>query len=525
MSGLTRVAQVLPRLYAIIADAILASRKELLDGLKEQGGGRTICSLLGYDFMVSATGQPFLIEVCASPPLPPCPLVLSIYRTCLPFFCLPVLPVLPVLPIRPLLHTTPSSHSVARVSHAQVNANPLLAGQCPWHETLVQRMVDDFVDLALDAIATPPPAASPPAAPPQLPAVAPPTPVAASQSPPAASAMAPALVPPMAPTCGGEDDSAHESTADGSSSTDKGEGGCSGGGGWKGDGETLPDATTAAATTPFLGPAAPATSPIGAAAMAPVSSPLHTGPKPLHTGRPPLDGIECCETCEDPCGWRLLLGRPGGGLDAPAALFSHSMVNSMAVLMRTEGQRSAARAVSEPITQAAARLSAGPPALTAVKAAREVKAAMRLAQQGAKGKQAGQSSTTRSDKSARSSPPVKCEGAFTLARSPPPVKAVASSVPRQPIPVRAAVDSFSRQPAPLTLTPIHLPYSMLPRPTAAATDHSARMAQQPHTLRSANSPLLAVQLSPPSSDPVPLVAQLRPPMLAVPVKADLSLTC
>jgi len=52
-----------------------------------------VCALLGFDFMLAASGRPFLIEC---------------------------------------------------------NANPLIAGQNPWHEQLVSRMVDDYVTLAAD---------------------------------------------------------------------------------------------------------------------------------------------------------------------------------------------------------------------------------------------------------------------------------------------------------------------------------------------------------------------------------------
>jgi len=84
---------VLPMIYAQIADAVLAARKELLGSLRQQGRGRRVCALLGYDFMVSASGVPCLIEC---------------------------------------------------------NANPLLAAQSPWHGMLVKRMVDDYVSLAAD---------------------------------------------------------------------------------------------------------------------------------------------------------------------------------------------------------------------------------------------------------------------------------------------------------------------------------------------------------------------------------------
>ena len=82
--------KVLPRLYSLVCDAVLASRKELLLGLREHGSGRNVCALLGYDFMITSSGQPFLIEC---------------------------------------------------------NANPLLAAQNPWHDLLVTRMVDDYVSL------------------------------------------------------------------------------------------------------------------------------------------------------------------------------------------------------------------------------------------------------------------------------------------------------------------------------------------------------------------------------------------
>lgn len=91
--GIEFYETVLPRIYALIADAALAARKELVGGLKEHGGGRRVVQLFGYDFMITASGQPFLIEC---------------------------------------------------------NANPLIAAQNPWHEQLVTRMVDDYVGLAAD---------------------------------------------------------------------------------------------------------------------------------------------------------------------------------------------------------------------------------------------------------------------------------------------------------------------------------------------------------------------------------------
>ena len=92
-AGLSFRQTILPHLYALVADAALASRRELLQGLRDHGRGRRICALLGFDFMVSARGAPFLIEC---------------------------------------------------------NANPLLAAQNPWHDLLVGRMVDDYVAIAAD---------------------------------------------------------------------------------------------------------------------------------------------------------------------------------------------------------------------------------------------------------------------------------------------------------------------------------------------------------------------------------------
>ena len=100
-------ADVLPRIYAIVADAVLAARKELVGGLREQGRGRRVCHLFGYDFMLTASGVPYLIEV---------------------------------------------------------NANPLLAAQNEWHGKLVARMVDDYVELAADGPAA---VAAGPCTPPQ----------------------------------------------------------------------------------------------------------------------------------------------------------------------------------------------------------------------------------------------------------------------------------------------------------------------------------------------------------------------
>ena len=101
-------AAVLPRLYALVVDAVLSSRRELLHGLKEHGGGRGVVALLGYDFMIAKNGRPFLIEV---------------------------------------------------------NNNPLIAAQNPWHDQLVHRMIDDYVTLAADYTffeGTPPPMPRPP---------------------------------------------------------------------------------------------------------------------------------------------------------------------------------------------------------------------------------------------------------------------------------------------------------------------------------------------------------------------------
>lgn len=95
-------------MFALVVDAVLASRRELLEGLKEHGGGRGVCSLLGYDFMISRSGRPFLIEV---------------------------------------------------------NNNPLITAQNPWHDMLLHRMVDDYVTLAADCPffeGTPPPQPRPP---------------------------------------------------------------------------------------------------------------------------------------------------------------------------------------------------------------------------------------------------------------------------------------------------------------------------------------------------------------------------
>jgi hypothetical protein len=106
-SGCRLREDVLPNVYALVADAVLAARKELVRGLHDYGNGRRVVALLGYDFMISASGQPFLIEV---------------------------------------------------------NANPLLAPQNQWHDLLVSRMVDDYVQLAGDATfqAEPPPSRRPP---------------------------------------------------------------------------------------------------------------------------------------------------------------------------------------------------------------------------------------------------------------------------------------------------------------------------------------------------------------------------
>ena len=100
-------SDVLPRIYAIVADAVLAARKELVGGLREQGRGRRVCHLFGYDFMLTASGVPCLIEV---------------------------------------------------------NANPLLTAQNEWHGKLVARLVDDYVELAADGPAA---VAAGPCTPPQ----------------------------------------------------------------------------------------------------------------------------------------------------------------------------------------------------------------------------------------------------------------------------------------------------------------------------------------------------------------------
>lgn len=92
-SGLQFRQDVLPKIFGLVADAALAARSELLRGLHDYGNGRRVAALCGYDFMISENGQPFLIEV---------------------------------------------------------NANPLLAPQNEWHDQLVSRMIDDYVELAAD---------------------------------------------------------------------------------------------------------------------------------------------------------------------------------------------------------------------------------------------------------------------------------------------------------------------------------------------------------------------------------------
>ena len=45
-------------------DAVLAARRELIGGLAEhRRSPRAVAALLGYDFMLSADGAPYLIEV------------------------------------------------------------------------------------------------------------------------------------------------------------------------------------------------------------------------------------------------------------------------------------------------------------------------------------------------------------------------------------------------------------------------------------------------------------------------------
>ena len=92
-SGLRFRADVLPKIFSLVADAALAARPELLRGLHDYGGGRRVAALCGYDFMIGDNGAPFLIEV---------------------------------------------------------NANPLLAPQNEWHDLLVTRMIDDYVEIAAD---------------------------------------------------------------------------------------------------------------------------------------------------------------------------------------------------------------------------------------------------------------------------------------------------------------------------------------------------------------------------------------
>ena len=46
-TGVEFRARVLPRVYALVCDAALAARRELLLGLKEHGNGRAVCALLG----------------------------------------------------------------------------------------------------------------------------------------------------------------------------------------------------------------------------------------------------------------------------------------------------------------------------------------------------------------------------------------------------------------------------------------------------------------------------------------------
>jgi hypothetical protein len=46
-TGVEFRAGVLPRVHALVCDAALAARRELLLGLREHGNGRAVCALLG----------------------------------------------------------------------------------------------------------------------------------------------------------------------------------------------------------------------------------------------------------------------------------------------------------------------------------------------------------------------------------------------------------------------------------------------------------------------------------------------
>ena len=97
---------MLPQMHRLVCDSILAARPMLLRGLAEAGRGRdaqrrgpldmrpSTCVLWGFDFMITDEGRAYVIEV---------------------------------------------------------NGNPMMSEQCEWHATLVDRMMHDWVELALDA--------------------------------------------------------------------------------------------------------------------------------------------------------------------------------------------------------------------------------------------------------------------------------------------------------------------------------------------------------------------------------------
>jgi hypothetical protein len=108
--------EVLPQMFATMADATLAARGALLSGLAAAGrggearrrAGLGVVALFGYDFMITAEGRPVLIEI---------------------------------------------------------NANPMLSANNGWHAQLLQRLAHDYLRLALDERWLP---AAPPPPPPPL---------------------------------------------------------------------------------------------------------------------------------------------------------------------------------------------------------------------------------------------------------------------------------------------------------------------------------------------------------------------
>ena len=293
--------------------------------LLQAGGGRTVCALLGYDFMVTSDGRPFLIEV---------------------------------------------------------NANPLLAAQCGWHEKLLQRMSDDYVALALQARDGA---------------------RARRASARRAGSGVSRCTTHATASCACAAQALEAERPSSSDTRPKGAGGGGGGGSVAAQRPSsteiaaAPDSPTAPLTGGGLGPNPADDDAADADAAASADRPTEGGPTAGGgaeagegaaaarlggggEGRPPLDGVECVDDGSGTSGFVLLVGRPlpGSGSAAAPPVFAHASVGGAAVLERSAEQRAAAAAVAEPaVVVSAPRLLGTAPTLSAVKAAREAAKAAR----------------------------------------------------------------------------------------------------------------------------------------------------